>query len=168
MFTHSQRKDDSKSIWLQALQSLIQKLVGTVTGTTCLLSLRKFKKISQKDQMTDPHRTNDFYCLVYSNYVLMRTKRNIHLPWRGYCSILENAITAGTEEHSLNLEDGKRIHRVHIREFQQLSFPMKIFTSQYCHISKAYSVCCTSTSCDHQILRSELIHSELLPFSPST
>lgn len=98
MFTQSQRKGDSRSQWSQALQSLIQKLVGTVTGTHCLLSLKKLKKISQRDQTTDPHRTNDFYCLLYSNYVLMQNQKKTTLALeRILLCILENAITAGTE-----------------------------------------------------------------------
>lgn len=79
-------------------QSLIKKLVSTVIGTQCLLSLRKLKKISQRDQMTDPYRTNDFYCLMYSNYVLMQNQKKCTFSLeRILPCILENAITAGTE-----------------------------------------------------------------------
>lgn len=47
MSTRSQRKGGSKGTWLHALFSLVQ---GTSSSVT-----KKLKKISQKDQMTDPH-----------------------------------------------------------------------------------------------------------------
>lgn len=74
------------------------KVGGYCHWYNCLLSLKKLKKISQRDQMTGPHRTNDFYCLLYSNYVLMQNQKKTTLALeRILLCILENAITAGTE-----------------------------------------------------------------------